>query len=112
MVEQTAEKFMESQRKLAKNSIKPLPKLFIFFNLIKSVEHYDLYLKENLFIPFVNWFVEVFIIRAFLINMSILCLTIGLGLLTTPNEIIALSIGISVLWFLLINLKQDLWRKE
>jgi len=106
----TAEEFIEKQKKVRKNSGKVLPKLLKFFNKIDKPEDFDAYLKDIIFIPFMEWFLQVILIRPFLLYI---CLTaFGNFFYPPPLVKIAIAVGISFAWYLLVSLKQDLWRKE
>lgn len=116
MVEETAEKFFERQNKVARNSNKLLPSLLKFLNKIEKVEQFDAYLKDRLTIPFIDWFLEVFIIRAFLIYFVLTMFTpvvisLPSAFLNHPQRF-GIAEGLSLLWFILVQLKQDLWRKQ
>ena len=113
MVEESADKWIKRQQNLRKNSNKALPRLLVFFNKIEKVEQFDDYLKNKIAIPFLEWFLEVFIIRAFLIYLVLAAITLifRLGFYHHPTRLI-LAQGLSILWFLVVNLKQDLWRKQ
>lgn len=109
MEPETHEEFIKKVQKVERNSNKLLQKLLVFFKKIENTSQFDDYLKDKIAIPFFEWFLEV-LIRAFLIFF---CLTAsGIFLKTDPQLNIALAAGISLSWFLLVQLKQDLWRKE
>lgn len=91
-----------------KNDTKTIPRLLKRLKKIESVSQYEEY-KSNLLISLTDWCFETLIMRPFIIFMCITCLLIG------HNSLVPLVIqseGISILWFLLIELKLDLWRKN
>jgi len=113
MVEESADKWIKRQQNLRKNSNKALPRLLVFFNKIEKVEQFDDYLKNNIALPLLEWFMEVFILRAFLIYLVLAALTLTQQLrYYHPSTRLILAQGLSILWFLVVNLKQDLWRKQ
>jgi len=107
-MEETPEKQFETIQKVEKNSRNVIANLLKFFGKIKSVGQFDDYLKDIIFIPFVEWFVKIFIIRAFIIFF---CLT-AIGFLfysPPPTRIqIALAEGISILWYILESFTNDI----
>lgn len=101
------EKIKEKADKITKYSTKILPKLLIYTKKIKSASDYEDWLKQ-LNIHLFDWFLETFIIRAFLI---FICLLVAVAISTFRPPLLLQFIvaeGISLLWFLLIILKKDL----
>ena len=106
MAKEKEPKFSKYLRKQRENDRKLLPKLLKYIGKIKSIADYEEYKKKFLFVPFIDSFIEIQF-RALIILIIAFCLSASL---TTPNMIF-LAEGISLTWFLLIELKSDLWRK-
>ena len=86
-----------------------LPKFLKYLGKIPNIARYEEY-KKQIKVSIIEWTIELHIRTLFLFIMLI-CLSAGIGF--TPNiyVILFLSEGISFTWFLLIELKRDLWRK-
>ena len=103
--------------KLEKSTNKPIEKsnkLFISFlkylGKLKSGMDYEDYLKDNITVPLIEWIIQVLVIRALLLFF---CLSV-VDFINYPQASIRFltAEGLSILWFLLVELKQDLWRKS
>lgn len=109
-------KVEESAIKLVKtteNATKTLPKLFKYLDLIKSVADYQDYTKKNIKLPLINWSVEYLIIKPFLLFIILLSAALFLEQIT-PQRLLSMTYvaeGLSLSWYLLTELKRDLWRK-
>jgi len=104
------EKFIKNLRKTQKNSQKTLPRLLKWLKKIDKVDQYDDYVLDFIKIPLIDWFIEVLLIRPFVIYLFLMCLSVTSILNHPPHVLIALAEGLSILWYLLVELKQDLWR--
>ena len=93
---------------IARYSSKPIPKFLKFIGKITELDEFEDWLKETK-ISLLNWIITYLIILPFII---FLCLS-ALGLFNTPPalKMILLAEGISLSWYLIIELKKDLWRK-
>ena len=90
---------------------KRLPKLLKYLNKIKTVSDYDKYVKDNIKIPILIWATEYLIIKPILIYICLFCLKLATPLVLTHPHMVLLAAGSSIIWFLLVELKRDLWRK-
>jgi len=103
---ESPENIKETIDKTHKNSGKLIPRFLKFINKIDSVAEYDTWIKETNITLF-DWFFEYLIIKSFLIFFCLSALfpppTILIGFLKAE--------GISILWFLITELKKDLFRK-
>lgn len=99
---------IKSLRKHKENDKKLLPKFFKYIGNIETVALYEKFKKE-IFVSLAKWFIDIQI-RAFIFFVVFICLSASLILKTTPNKIL-LAEGSSIIWYLLIELKKDLWRK-
>ena len=106
-----AKDVVESLRKHRENDRKRLPKLLKYLKKIPNIQKYEDY-KDLVKINIINWFIEVQI-RAFLIFITFMCLSVSKIAIVLPHppQCILLAEGISLLWFLLTELKKDIWRK-
>jgi len=102
--------FLKKLKESARNDIKTIPKLLKWLGKINKVDQYDLY-KKNILTSITVWFIEVCIIRAFVFSLAItFCLS---AVTVPPTQIVILAAeGFSLSWFLLVELKRDLWRNE
>lgn len=105
--EETAEKLFKNIKKTERNSNKLIPRFLIYLNKINSVSDFDEFFKDKITVPLIDWFIEYFILKFFLIFFC-------LSALVNLNIVLKLiySMGISISWFLLVELKNDLWRKN
>jgi len=101
------EKQVKNIQKGFKNEHKLFSRILKYLKKIEKFEQYDDYIK-NLKITLIDWLIELQV-RAILLFLLFKCLA-GILFLITPN-VIMLAEGTSLLWFLLVELKQDLWRK-
>lgn len=88
---------LEKLQNTKKFDKKTLPKFLKYLEKIKSVGEYPKYIKKNITIPFVEWILQVLLIRPFVI----FCLLVLLAFKVTSALILAESISLS--WFLLIE---------
>jgi len=109
--DENPDKFIKNANKLRKNSNKLFPRFLVFLKKIRSVSEFDDYFKNKIEIPIIDWFIEYFIIKSFLI---FICLSaFGINFIRFPSfpNSLFLAEGISIFWFLLTELKKELWRK-
>ena len=105
------EKVLENLKKVAKNQDKLTVKCLKYLKKIKTSDQYDDYLTDNINIPIIEWFIQVILIRPFIFFVAFWCLSaIGVSLIH-PQQILLIAVGTSLSWYLLVELKQDLWRK-
>jgi len=102
--------FLKKLQRTKKYDKKSLPKVLKFLEKIKTVEEYEKY-KGQILVGLIDWSIEI-IIRAILFFAVFMCLSASGVFLITPLKVILLAIGISLSWYLLSELKQDLWRKN
>ncbi len=102
-----AEEIKENADKTHENSRKILSKFLKYLGKIEYHKDYNYYI-HNLNISIIEWIIERLIINPFLI---LICLSAILNNLPLSN-LILLAEGISILWFLIIEFKKDLWRKH
>jgi hypothetical protein len=104
----------ELLRKLEQTKIndrKTIPRFLKLLGKIRSVGDYEEY-KKQIFISLVEWSYTVLVIRPIVILAAILlCLSAANFFFVSPPQLFFLAEGLSILWYLLIELKQDLWRK-
>jgi hypothetical protein len=100
--------FLGKLRSKSKYGAKKFPKFLKYLGKIEDTSTYEKYIKENVKIPIIEWVILVLIIRPILLFAAIVCLSSGF---LTPTALIFAE-GISIVWYLLIELKQDLWRKN
>lgn len=106
------EEIKEKVDKTHKYSRKSLPKFLKFLGKIDELDQYEEWIKQvsrSLF----DWFFEYMILKPFLI---FICLSAtGFSFFPHPPpdvvSIFLLAEGISITWFLFVELKKDLWRK-
>ena len=89
---------------------KTLPKLLKYLKKIRDVSQYEDYINDNVKIPLIEWCIQVLIIRPVLFIAVLMSLSAFLSL-PPPLVILILAEGLSITWYLLVELKQDLWRK-
>ena len=83
-------------------------KLLIYLGKLKSASQFEDYLKQlNKILA--DWFFETFIVRAFLIFICLLVAGATLSYTTPIIEKFIAAEGISIVWFLIIELKKDLF---
>ncbi len=105
------EKIKEKADKITKYSTSIIPKLLVYTKKIKSASDYENWIKQ-LNIQLFDWFFETFIVRAFLIFIVLLvAVTISQTRLPLLAQFIAAE-GISLLWFLIVILKKDLFEES
>jgi len=109
---QNSEEFLKNLKKTSRNDGKTLPKLLKWLGKIDKVAQYDDY-KKNVLSSILEWFFLVFIIRSLVIGISLFFCLSAVTFATPPTIIryFYAAEGISLSWFLLIELKRDLWRK-
>lgn len=103
-----SEKLLEKLRKTTKNSSKTLPKVLKSLGKIESVGDYDEW-KQVVKYKILEWAIDTQI-RAFIIFFALICLSATPHIKIT-TLLLPIAEGISLTWFLLIELKRDLWRK-
>jgi hypothetical protein len=101
----------EYLNKHLKNDKKTLPNLFKYLGKIKSTADYYEYKNEYLIKPLINWFFELQI-SALLFFAVIVCLSASFSLGLTLSQMIMMAEGISILRFLVIDFKEDIWRNR
>ena len=101
------QEFLDKLRKKSKYSDKKLPKLLKYLKLIKDSSEYEVYLKDYIKIPLVKWVLQVLVVRPTVLTVALFCLSAK-----TTTQTIILAEGISLSWYLLVELKKELWRKE
>jgi hypothetical protein len=101
---------LDNLRKTKQNDGKTLTKFFKYIGKIKSADELDAFLHAQIKAPLLMWVIDVLIIRAFLIFITLECLSAGNVFLATPD--FTLAEGISLGLFLLVELKKEFWRKE
>jgi len=102
----TAEELIKNTQKTRKNSVNPFANVLKWSNKISKLSDYDDYVKDTLTLPFIEWFIQVLIIRPIIIAICLLLIYSE-----APPSLFLLAEGLSLLWFIIIELKQDLWRK-
>jgi len=103
--------FIKKLEKTPKNASKALPRFFKYIGKIKNVSQYDDYLKNNIKVPLIIWGVDYLLIKPFLLFLAFLCLS-AIWLYYPPGIIFLLAEGTSLSWYLLTELKRDIFRKE
>ena len=104
-----AEDIVKNTQKTRKNSRNPFANFLKWSNKINKISDYESYFKENMSLPLVEWTLQVIIIRPILIAICLLLFKFYINL--PQSKVIYIAEGISLLWFLIIELKQDIWRK-
>ncbi|HEC64118.1 MAG TPA: hypothetical protein ENI23_02355 [bacterium] len=106
----------EKPEEIAKNieltekySGKPIPRFLKYIGKIREIKDYEDWKKETNKL-LLNWAIDYLIILAFVIFLCLLALRTVIPL--PPPRMIFLAEGISILWYLVISLKKDLWRKQ
>ena len=99
---------LKSLRKHRENDVKPLPNFLKYLKKIPSIQKYEEY-KLQVIISLWNWFIDTQV-RAFLLFVLLSCLS-AIAFSTTPTKLM-LAEGLSITWYMLIELKRDLWRKR
>jgi len=102
--------FSDKLHQKTKYDSKTLPKVLKYLEKIKDISQYEEYVKKNIKLPLIEWIIQVLIIRPILFVAVLMSLSVSLRLLP-PFVILILAEGLSILWYLLVELKQDLWRK-
>jgi hypothetical protein len=104
---ETPEKLFKSIKNTEKNAIKFIPRLFVYLDKIDSVSKFDEYFRKQIKLPILDWCVEYLVLKFLLILFMLSMLNPG------PIKVNAfISLGIAMAWFLLVEFKQDLWRKK
>lgn len=106
----------EILKKLEESAVKPTKKpnkLFLrllkYLGKLESGMQYEDYVRKQIKIPLIEWIIQTIILRALLI---FLCLS-AIGLfLPPPLKVLLIAEGLSIIWYLLVELKRDLWRKS
>lgn len=106
-MEETPEKLIERISKVKKNAGNPLIRLFIYLEKIKTSDQFDDYLKKNFILPLFDFVLMTLLITPLVIYICLSALTLSIH----PTNFVFAE-GISISWFILVSLKQDLWRKE
>jgi len=106
-------KLYEKLGRINKNSKKTLPELLKYLGKISSVEQYDDYIKA-LKVSLFDFGFDILFIRAILLFMVLSCCLPAMNLPINYNafSIFFMSEGISVIMYLIIDFKKELWRKE
>ena len=103
-----SEEFLKKDFLIKKYSNKLFPKFLKFIGLIREINEYETWIKEQNKLM-LKWIGSYLIVLPFFIFF---CLT-ALNFKTTPNVLnnFFLAEGISIAWYLVVHLKKDLWRK-
>jgi len=102
--------FSKKLHQKTKYDSKTLPKLLKYLKKIRDLTQYEDYIRDNIKIPLIEWIIQVLIIRPVLFIAVLMSLS-AFSSLPPPLVILILAEGLSILWYLLVELKQDLWRK-
>ena len=89
-------------------SHKTIVKLLIYLKKIRKASDYEDWakaLKSSLF----EWFLITFVIRAFVIFMCLWLITFSF--VTPKYQLILLAEGLSILWYLIIDFKRDIFKR-
>jgi len=106
---ENGEKLIENLLKVGKNSKNPLAKYLKYTGRIESVSEYDEYAKEYLLIPLIEFTIQVLVIRPLVIFSALLLCLSALGFFLKPPPMIFLSAeGISLLWYLIVQFKEEM----
>ncbi len=99
------EEFFKKQALIKKYSNKPFPKFLKYIGLIRELNEYDTWIKEQNKLM-LRWIGTYLIVLPFFIYF---CLS-ALNLQNTPNILtgILLAEGISIAWYLLLSLIKDI----
>lgn len=101
---ETPEELMKSIQKTNKYAPKLIPRFLKYIGKINEIKDYEDWRKE-IFVSLINFIIDYIIILPFLFFIC-------LSAIVHPNiNNFFLAEGISISWYLLINLKKDLWRK-
>ena len=102
---------LKKLQKTEKNQDKPLAKFLKYLGKIKKVEQYDEYVKKYIKIPIIEWIFLVLLIRPILLLLTISCL-LPIGLFLDHPQRVLLALGSSLVWYLLVDFKRQIFRKE
>ena len=100
--EEIIHKLEETTKKPTLKSNKLFLRLLKYIGKIDSGIHYEEYVHVNIKVPLIEWSIQTFLLRAFLIYISLSA--IGVFLITPPPtwKVLILSEGLSLSWYLLV----------
>jgi len=101
------EDIVKNHLKSRKNSKNLIAKFLKWSGKINQLSDYDDYLKDNVTVPLIGWTFKVLVVRPIPIAICLLLILKSIH----PQDVFCFAEGVSLLWFLLIELKRELWRK-
>jgi hypothetical protein len=108
---ESPEKLLKSIQKTDKYANKVIPKFLKYIGKINEIKDYDVWKKETI-VSIVNFILDYLIILAFLFFLCLTAIDVFRMIPPTIFQNFFLAEGISIAWYLALNLKKDLWGKN
>lgn len=103
----TGEEIAKKYDLLKKYSSKPIPKLLKYIGKLDKIEKYDDF-KKLVRVSVLTWILDYLIILPFIFFLCLSALSYGFSKQTHPLSVFLIAEGISIFWFLFINLIKDI----